>query len=74
MRYVEQKIECRALDGHVIAVAKLGAIGDWAAYIGAVAGKNFDAEAEEVAYKGTKLPRKLAEVIFPDWRVYAWRD
>ena len=57
----------------MIAVATLGAIEDWSAYIGSVAGENHDLEYEDVLSKGTKLPQRIAEVIFPEWKKFAWR-
>ena len=70
----KQKIDYIALDSRVLAVAKEGAIGDWAAYIGAVLGKNHEREAEEVAGRGSKLPKKVAELLFPNWASKDWRD
>lgn len=55
-----------ALSGRVIVVATKGDIGDWAAYIDAVAGFNHDKEAIEVALYGDKLQYELAKIIFPD--------
>ena len=62
-----------ALDSRVIAVAVEGGIGDWSAYIGAVEGRNHDEEWEEVARHGTKLPREVAELLFPDFKHLVWR-
>ena len=69
------KISYKALDSHVLAVAVEGGIKDWAAYIGAVKGNNFDNEFHEVAENGTKLYRKIAELLFPDFaKEFTWRD
>lgn len=55
------------LDMHVLAVAVAGDIGDWAAYVDAVEGENHDIEWQEVAKKGSKLSRKIASAIFPQF-------
>lgn len=63
-----------ALDSKVLAVAVEGSIGDWMAYIGAVAGENYMHEAEEVPKRGTKLPLKIAEYLFPYFaKRFKWR-
>lgn len=67
------KKEIAILDNHVLAVAIEGAVKDWAAYIGAVQGKNFEEEAQQIAEHGTKLPRKIAELLFPSFRNLRWR-
>jgi len=59
--------EWKALDTRVIVVAVQGAIGDWSAYIGAVQGDNHELEWIQVANEGSKLPRRLAEAVFPEW-------
>lgn len=59
-------IAVRVLDSKVIAVAVEGAVGDWSAYIGSVAGKNHEAEIEKVAEEGTKLHRDLAKFLFKE--------
>jgi hypothetical protein len=67
--------EWRVLDTRVIAVASQGGRGDdWAAYIGAVKGDNHAEEWKDVLDHGTKLPREVAEAIFPHWaKNYTWR-
>jgi len=68
-------IAIRVLDSKVIAVAVEGAVGDWAAYIGAVAGKNHETEVQEVAEKGSKLHRDLAKFLFKEEvGKLRWRD
>ena len=63
-----------ALDRKVLAAAVEGAINDWAAYIGAVAGNNHMHEAEEVRRNGTKLPLEIAEYLFPYFaKRFKWR-
>jgi len=70
----EEREEWKALDSHVIVVAVKGAMNDWAAYIGSVAGKNHDLEWREVLSNGTKLSKKVAEVLFPHFaEKYVWR-
>jgi len=64
---MERKIEYRALDSKVLAVAVEGAIGDWSAYVGAVNGKDHDEEYEGVSRNGSKLSKAVAEALFPDW-------
>ncbi len=61
------KIDWQALDSKVIVVAIEGAVKDWAAYIGAVPGDNHDKEWFDVAKHGTKLPEKVARLLFPDF-------
>lgn len=71
---MERKVEYRDLDSRVLAVAVEGAVEDWSAYVGAVNGKNHDEEYEEVASNGSKLPQKIAELLFPDWaEKLVWR-
>ena len=63
-----------ALDHKVLAVATEGAINDWAAYIGAVAGENHITEAEGVRKHGSKLPQTIAEYLFPYFaKRFKWR-
>jgi hypothetical protein len=69
-----EKVEWRALDRRVLAVAVEGLANDWAAYIGAVPGRNHSREWRKVAETGTKLPRAVAEVLFPDFKDLRWRD
>jgi len=64
----------KALDRKVIVVACQDASGDWAAYIGAVEGKNHEKEWREVKANGTKLPRKVAEILFPEFSHLVWRE
>lgn len=61
------------LDMRVIAVAVEGEVRDWSAYIGAVRGDNHENEWQEVARKGTKLPKEVAELLFPDFKNLTWR-
>ncbi len=63
----------RALDVRVIAVATEGYAEDWAAYIGAVEGKNHQQEWQEVKDTGTKLPKAIAEVLFPEFKDLNYR-
>lgn len=67
-------IRYEALDVQVLAVAVQGEIGDWAGYIGAVEGNNHDREFNKVAEHGTKLPYKIARLLFPDFDLqFVWR-
>jgi hypothetical protein len=63
----EDQIIVRRLASDVIAVAKAGFDGDWAAYIGAVQNtETYEAAIQSVKTSGCKLPQKLAELIFPE--------
>lgn len=68
-----RKAVYRALDTKVLAVAVEGVVGDWSAYIGAVAGRDHDREAKGVMEYGTKLPKAVAEILFPDLKRLRWR-
>lgn len=65
----------RSLAMKVVTVAIQGGRGDdWAAYIDAVPGQSHSREAVEVARSGTKLPYKVAAILFPDFdELYEWR-
>lgn len=63
-----------ALDYRVLVVAKEGTNHDWSAYIGAVKGSNHDEEWQEVASNGSKLPKAVAEVLFPDFKALSYRE
>lgn len=67
------KVDYRTLDTRVIAVAKEGAIGDWAAYIGAVPGNSHENEWPEVAASGSKLPESVANALFPHFARFEYR-
>jgi len=64
----------KALDQRVIVVAIEGHANDWAAYIGAVAGKNHQEEWKEVLAQGSKLSRELAEFLFPEFKDLQYRE
>lgn len=64
----------KALDSRVIVVAVEGYAGDWAAYIGAVAGKDHEEEWKEVEKQGSKLRRELAEFLFPEFKDLKYRE
>lgn len=68
-----KKIRYIALDLKVLVVATEGEVDDWAAYIGAVAGNNHDHEWQQVKERGTKIPKAVAEVLFPDFKHLKWR-
>ena len=68
------RIEYKALDHKVLAVALEGSAKDWTAYIGAVAGESHRLEMEEVRRHGSKLPFYIASFLFPDFaRHFTWR-
>jgi hypothetical protein len=62
------------LDSKVLVVAKEGAVRDWAAYIGAVPGEDHELEWHLVLRDGSKLPREVAEILFPRFCDLTWRD
>ncbi len=63
------------LDSKVLAVAVIGDVGDWTAYIGAVEGRDHNIEQHEVARSGSKLPFELAKILFPELASsYKWRN
>ncbi len=63
-----------ALSPRVLCVALKGEVDDWAAYVDAVAGHSHVNEAEEVARRGAKIPRWMAERLFPSMaKAYSWR-
>ena len=63
-----------ALDSRVLCVAVKGDIEDWSAYIGPCRGQDHVEEAQEVYRRGTKIPRWMAERLFPSMaKAYSWR-
>lgn len=72
---MDEQIFKHALAKRVLAVAVIGSVGDWAAYIDAVPGTNHDYEKYVVAREGEKLPYEIAILLFPQVaRDYKWRD
>jgi len=70
-----KRVRYLALDKRVLAVAVEGSVGDWTAYIGAVAGKNHAEEYLEVYLHGSKLYQPIAEILFPDFaKTLVWRN
>jgi len=69
-------VSYKALSSRVLVVASVNTeVGDWAAYIDAVPGKSHDKEYQEVGRTGSKLPKKVAEMLFPyEAEHYRWRD
>lgn len=72
--YHKPVVDWRALDQHVLAVAKPGKIGDWAVYIGAVDGVSHTTEWPMVAREGTKLDKRLACFLFPQFDPALFRE
>lgn len=70
----KRRREYRILDTHVVVVATEGWNKDWAAYIGAVLGKDYETESKVVKEWGTKLRKKVAEAIFPHWKDLDYRE
>jgi len=66
--------EWKALDSRVLVVAVEGYAHDWAAYIGAVQGKDHLKESEDVERNGSKLSREIAEVLFPEFKDLHYRE
>ena len=64
----------KVLDTKVIVVAVEGGIHDWACYIGAVQGINHDKEWQKVYTEGSKLPKAVALVLFPDFADLTYRE
>lgn len=70
---INEKTYRKALHMNVLAVAVIneaenqrdGWLGDWAAYILPVPGKNHEAEKDLWRTTGQKLPLRVAESIFP---------
>ena len=68
-----ENVQWLALDSKVLVVAVQGEMKDWAAYIGAVPGEKHDLEWQQVARRGTKLPKAVALLLFPTWKKLRWR-
>ena len=56
-----------ALNRDVLVVARTRIEGKWAAYCKAVPGRNHDYEMDGVLYDGSKVPERVARVLFPDF-------
>ena len=69
----ERRTIYTVLAREVLAVAVEGAVGDWAAYIGAVPGEDHDEEWKRVGKTGAKLRQEVAEVLFPSFAHLKWR-
>ena len=63
----------KVLDSKVIVVAAEGYADDWSCYIGAVEGKKHEEEWHTVKKHGTKLPKEVAEILFPAFKHLEWR-
>lgn len=72
----KKKVAVHALASRVLVVAVEGGIKDWAAYIDAVKGYNHEQEWQEVKRHGTKISRRMAEMLFPEFveAGLVWRD
>jgi len=64
----EHFVLTRALAQHVLCVAHTRVEGMWSAYCDAVPGYNHDNEYQEVLDHGDKLPVRIAEAIFPQFK------
>lgn len=67
-------LDWKALAVRVLAVAMEGEIGDWAAYIDAVPGREHKLELEEVMKSGMKLDKKVAAALFPKLDIKKYRE
>lgn len=64
----------RALSTKVLVVAVVDkTLNEWTAYIDAVEGFSHKNEFMEVAKRGSKIDKKIAEIIFPTLGKYHWR-
>lgn len=70
----DKLVDYYVLDNHVLAVAIEGEVKDWAAYIGDMKGYNLDWDIEMVKRNGTKLPEKIARILFPNFKNLRWRS
>lgn len=67
----DTKYEGKFLASKVLAVAVINDdppeyVSEWAAYIGATETNDFEKEFMKIAKRGTKLPRAIASILFPD--------
>ncbi len=56
------------LSSQIIAVATEGKVNDWTAYLGVRSFPNLEKSIETICGLGDKIPRRFAEVIFPEIR------
>lgn len=74
----EHETDYHALATKVMAFAIANvSVGDWAAYIDAVTGKDHDKEFDELLEKrrSAKLSYDIAKIIFPSYdEKYRWRN
>lgn len=69
-----KRITYLALSNKVLVVAVEGSVGDWTAYIDAVAGQDHEEEMREVARHGAKIPKWMAKRLFPSFhKAFKWR-
>ena len=66
--------EERILSPDVTVVAVEGGANDWTAYIGCCQGLSEEDSIEQIAQKGHKIRRTLAEFLFPKWKHMEWRN
>ena len=70
----QNRIEYYPLANKVLVVAVEGSIKDWACYIGAVEGENYDKEFLSVARSGAKIQYEIAKILFTEWDIiFTWR-
>lgn len=66
----------KTLAPDVLCVAKVNKkIGDWTAYIKGISGTNYKKDIIQVANWGSKLPYKIAKLLFPTLdKKFTWRE
>ena len=65
----------KILDTHVIVVASINKrVNEWSVYIGSIE-YDFNKEWKNIANNGTKIDKRIAELLFPMYAMaYKWRD
>lgn len=58
---------------HCIKKEKIWEIFDWAVYIDAVPGEDYNKEMERVSKYGTKTHKRIAEVLFPRFDIKKYK-
>ena len=68
------RVDYKALSNDVLVVVKEGAVGDWACYIGSVAGNSHDEEYLQVLNYGAKITEQLVNILFPSFKHLRYRS
>lgn len=70
--YEDRDVRTYKLSQKILCVAVEGTVGDWSAYIGTI--ERSSDEWRKIAYNGTKLEKKIAYLLFPEFaKKYKWR-